>query len=308
MINRILIRIKVLQIIYAYYQNGTNDLKTAENELLFSLQKSYDLYHYFLLLILDLTRLQERLLDNRKHKYMPTLEEMLPNMRLVNNRFAAQLSENEALKEYVAKYKISWSNDQDFLKSVLDMLLTSDVYAQYLQNPEDSYEVDREFWRRAFRHLICSNVMIAEYLEDKSIFWNDDVEIVETFTLKTIKRFEEQEGSKQALLPMFRDEEDRLFAVKLFRESLLHGPEYRDRISRHMKNWETERLASIDLIIMQVAIAEIMTFPSIPISVSLNEYIDAAKYYSTPKSGTFINGILDSIVTELKKEKALFKD
>jgi N utilization substance protein B len=283
-------------------------LRIAENELLFSLQKSYDLYHYFLLLITELTNLHARILDNRKHKYMPTEEEMHPNMRLVDNRFAGQLGKNEALLRYVAEYKISWSNDQDFLKNVLDMLLESDEYAKYLQNPKDSYETDKEFWRATFKQLICRNEMVLDYLEDKSIFWNDDVEIVETFTLKTIKRFEESEGSRQPLLPMFKDEEDRLFAVKLFRETLLHGPEYRERISRHMKNWETERLANMDLIIMQVAIAEIMTFPSIPIRVSLNEYIDTAKYYSTPKSGTFINGILDSIVDELKKEKVLFKD
>jgi N utilization substance protein B len=308
MINRILIRIKVLQIIYAYDQNGTNDLKIAENELLFSMQKSYDLYHYFLLLITDLTHLYARILDNRKHKYMPTKEEMNPNMRMVNNRFAEQLSHNEALKQYVAEYKISWSNDQDFLKRVLDVILASDLYAQYLQNPTDSYETDKEFWRAAFRLLICRNELVLDYLEDKSIFWNDDVEIVETFTLKTIKRFKQSEGSKQSLLPMFKDEEDRVFAIKLFREALLHGPEYRERISRHMQNWETERLANIDLIIMQVAMAEILTFPSIPIRVSLNEYIDTAKYYSTPKSGIFINGILDSIVDELKKEKVLFKD
>ena len=147
-----------------------------------------------------------------------------------------------------------------------------------------------------------------EYLEDKSIYWNDDIEIVETFALKTIKKFEEKKGSKQALLPMFKDLEDKAFAIKLFRQSLLKGKEYRERIDKHMKNWETERIANMDLIIMQVALAEILSFPTIPINVTLNEYIDAAKYYSTPKSGTFINGILDSIVNELKKEKLLLKD
>ncbi|MDR2389188.1 MAG: transcription antitermination factor NusB [Tannerellaceae bacterium] len=308
MINRILIRLKVLQILYACSLNGAHELKTAENELLFSLQKAYDLYHYLLLLIVDLTRLQARIQDNRKHKYMPTQDEMNPNTRLANNRFAIQLGENEDLKAYVNQHKISWNNDRDFLKNVLEMLLDSDLYARYLDNPDDSYEADKDFWRTALKYLINKNERITDYLEDKSIFWNDDLEIVESFAVKTIKRFEEIQGSKQTLLPMFKDEEDRLFAVKLFRESLLHGPEYRERIGRHMKNWETERLAHIDLIIMQMAIAELMNFPSIPIRVSLNEYIEAAKYYSTPKSGTFINGILDTIVNELKIEKLLRKD
>jgi N utilization substance protein B len=308
MINRILIRIKVLQILYAYYQSGANDLRVAENELLFSLKKSYDLYHYFLLLILALTRLQEQISDSRRHKYMPTDEDLNPNMRLANNRFAKQLSQNKDLQRYVNESKISWDDDQDFLKKLLETLLASDLYASYLQDPDDSYKRDREFWHMAFRKLICSNKLVLDYLEDKSLYWNDDVEIIGTFTLKTIRRFEQWQGSEQTLLPMFKNEEDRLFAIRLFRETLLHGEEYRERIGRHMKNWETDRVANIDLIIMQIALAEILNFPSVPVNVSLNEYIDVAKYYSTPRSGTFINGILDSVVNELKNEKLLFKD
>lgn len=308
MINRILIRIKVLQILYAYYQNGTNDLKVAEKELLFSLQKSYDLYHYLLLLIIDLTNLQNRILDNRKHKYRPTEEEKNPNMRMVNNRFVAQLSKNEALNKYISESKISWSNDPDFVKSILDLILASDAYSKYLANPDDSYATDREFWRAVFKRVICGNDMIMDYLEDKSLYWNDDIEIVETFVLKTIKRFEESEGSRQELLPMFKDQEDRMFAVVLFREAILHKEVYRERVDKHIKNWEAERIIHMDLLIMQLALAEIVTFPSIPVSVSMNEYINIAKFYSTPKSAIFINGILNSVVDELKKEKVLFKN
>jgi transcription antitermination factor NusB len=308
MINRILIRIKVLQIIYAYYQNGNKDLKTAEKELLFSLQKSYDLYHYFFLLLIEVTNLHERILDNRRHKYVPTEEEMNPNTKLIDNRFIAQLRKNLNLQEQVSMNSLSWSNDADFIKDVLDIILASDIYQEYIENKENSYEADKEFWRLVFKKIICTNEMIEEYLEDKSIYWNDDIEIVETFTLKTIKKFEEENGANQPLLPMFKDEEDREFATSLFRKALMNGVEYRERISNHMKNWEAERIANMDLIIMQVALAEITTFPSIPVNVSLNEFIDIAKYYSTPKSGIFINGILDAIVSELKNEKLLFKD
>ena len=257
---------------------------------------------------IEVTNLQRRILDTRKCKYMPTDEELNPNTRFVDNRFVAQLAENDTLKKYVDEQGLSWSNDEEFVKNVLDTILSSEIYAEYLKNEEDSYETDREFWRQIFKKVICGNEMIEEYLEDKSIYWNDDIEIVETFALKTIKKFEEKKGSKQALLPMFKDLEDKAFAIKLFRQSLLKGKEYRERIDKHMKNWETERIANMDLIIMQVALAEILSFPTIPINVTLNEYIDAAKYYSTPKSGTFINGILDSIVNELKKEKLLLKD
>ncbi len=310
MINRILIRIKVLQIVYSFYQNKNGDLNLAEKELLFSLQKSYDLYHYLLLLILDVTNLYERISDSRKHKLRPTDEDLHPNTRLIDNRFTRQLSENSALKKYCADNTLTWGSDtdQDFVRQMLDLLLSSDLYADYIANPDDSYDTDREFWRAFFKKHICGNEQVEDYLEDKSIYWNDDIDIVETFTLKTIKRFEPEAGAGQPLLPMFKDEEDHEFAIRLLRQSLLKEDEFRERINRHMKNWETERIANMDLLIMQVALAEILSFPSIPINVTLNEYIDAAKYYSTPKSGTFINGILDAIVGELKKEKVLFKD
>lgn len=308
MINRILIRIKVLQIVYSFYQNGNKDLKAAENELLFSLKKSYDLYHFLLLLIVELTYQQKRNLEFRKSKYFPTHEELHPNKRLVDNRFAALIEKNEALQKYITEEGISWSMDSDFIKSTLEMILASDLYTEYLDNPEDSFDVDKEFWRNVFKKLIYNNIEIEEYLEDKSIYWNDDIEIIETFVLKTIKKLEEKEGAKQALLPMFKDLEDHSFAIKLFRQTLLNGVDYRERINKHLKNWETERIANMDLIIMQVALAEILTFPSIPINVTLNEYIDSAKCYSTPKSGNFINGILDSVIKELKSEKLLFKD
>lgn len=308
MINRNLIRIKVLQIVYSYYQNGNGDLKTTEKELMFSLQKSYELYNALLLLIVEVTNLHRRNLDMRKHKFMPTEEDLNPNTRLIDNRFIAQLAENEMLNKYISEHGLSWSNDEDFVKWVLDLVLSSDVYAEYLANKDDSYATDREFWRLVFKRLICGNEDFIEHLEDKSIYWNDDIDIVETFTLKTIKKFDEAQGTKQPLLPMFKDDEDRVFAVQLFRQSLLKGKDLRERINRHIKNWEADRIANMDMIIMQVALTEILTFPTIPLNVTFNEYIDAAKYYSTPKSGTFINGILDSIVGELKAEKLLFKD
>lgn len=283
-------------------------MQAAEKELELSLRKSYDLYFYLLLLIPDITYLHEVLLDNRRNKFIPTESELNPNTRLIENRFAKQLKENKTLNTYVLNENVSWINDEGLIKMVLDIILHSDIYAEYLVNPEDSYEVDREFWRLVFKRLICVNERVEEYLEDKCIYWNDDIEIIETFVIKTIKKFEESRGADQPLLPMFKDQEDRNFALTLFRQTILKETEYRVLIEKHMKNWETERVANMDLIIMQVALAEIFTFPSIPTNVTLNEYIDAAKFYSTPKSGTFINGILDSIVKELKKEKILLKD
>jgi len=308
MINRILIRIKVLQIVYAYYQKGSKDLRVAENELLLSLRRSYDLYHYLLLLIVDITHMYDRVTDAKRHKYRPTEEELNPDLRILNNRFAAQIAENEELIKYAKQHGISWSDDTDFIKKILEMILVSDVYADYIKNETDNYEVDKDFWRLVFKRIILNNEYVEEYLEEKSIYWNDDVEIIESFVLKTIKRFDATAGANQPLMPMFTNNDDYDFVIQLFRQTLLHGDEYRALIDRHSKNWESERVANMDLIIMQVAVAEILHFPTIPISVTLNEYIDAARYYSTPKSSAFINGVLDSIVEELKTENRLLKD
>jgi len=308
MINRILIRIKVLQIVFAFYQNGNNDLSVAENELHLSLRRSYDLYYYFLLLIVEITHLHENRLAMRKHRYMPTKEDLHPNTRLIDNRFARQVETNEMLRKYIKEHGVSWANETDFVKNVLEIILTSDIYADYLNDPVDTYETDREFWRAVFRHLICGNDEIEEALEVISIYWNDDVEIIETFVLKTIKRFDESNGSRQELLPMYKDDEDAEFAHLLFHKSIQHDDEYRALINRHTTNWESERVASMDMVIMQVALAEILNFPKIPVSVTMNEYIDAARFYSTPKSGQFINGVLDSIIKELKKRKLLLKE
>ncbi len=307
MINRILIRLKVLQIVYSYYQNGKGDLNVAEKELLFSLQKSYDLYFYYLLLITEITDLQKRLIDARKNKLLPSEEELNPDTRLINNRFAAQLAENETLRKQVDERKLSWADDEEFIRALLDKILASDIYQDYLKKENDSYATDKEFWRQVFKKFICNDETVDEHLEDKNIYWND-TDIVSSFALKTIKKFSEKNGSAQPLMPMFKDLDDKTFAINLFRQTILKGPEWRERVEKYLQNWEMERVAQMDMVILQTAMAEIFSFPTIPTNVTLNEYINAAKYFSTPKSGTFINGILNAIITELKKEGGLLKD
>jgi len=306
MINRIIIRIKIFQIIYAFYQKGSSDSKLAENELLFSLQKSYDLYHYLLLLIPALVDTEQKRIDIRKHKYLATKEERNPNLRFINNRFAEQLSQNEQLLKFTNEKGRLWDEEQLFIKNLLDKIIESDIYKAYLES-EDNYDSDREFWRKIFKTFICDNEDLSELLEDKSIYWNDELDIVGTFVLKTIKQFKEESKEKQALLPMFKDEGDRVYAVSLLRSALSNKEDYSRRITKHIKNWDVERIAITDLFIMQIALAEILTCPSIPTNVTLNEYIDIVKYYSTTKSAPFINGILDAVLEDLKTENLLFK-
>lgn len=308
MINRVLIRLKIVQIVYAYYQNGGKNLDTAEKELFFSLSKAYDLYNYLLLLMVEVTKQANKRLNAAKNKLVPTKEELFPNTKFVENRFIAQLEVNKQLLEFSNNQKKTWENEADFVKTLCDKILESDIYKEYMASETSSYEEDRELWRKLYKNIIFNNIELDQVLEDQSLYWNDDKEIVGTFVLKTIKRFDEKNGAKQELLPEFKDEEDQDFARRLFRRTILNADYYRHLISENTKNWDLDRVAFMDVVIMQIALAEILSFPNIPVSVSLNEYVEIAKLYSTPKSGGFINGTLDGIVNSLKKENKLTKN
>ena len=305
MVNRILIRIKVVQIVYSYLVNKDKSIDTSEKELFFSLEKAYELYHRLLLLMIELTDAQNKRIENARFKYTATAADKNPDTRLINNRFIAQLRENKMLKEYVDRQSVSWVNEPDFIRILLDRLLASDLYKTYLTSEEDSYAVDQDFWKKAFKHIIVENEDLSEILEAQSLYWNDDLETISTFVLKTIKRFDQSKGAEQELLPMFKDDEDAEFAKMLFRKTLMNVDVNKDLIDQHTKNWEIDRVAFMDIVIMLVAIAEIKSFPTIPVKVTLNEYIEIAKAYSTIKSGHFINGILDAIASQLKKDGSL---
>lgn len=307
MINRNLIRIRLIQIVYSWYQNTNKDLSSVEKELLFGLQKSYDLYYYLLLLMVELTKTYEARIETKRNKFLPSQEDLNPNIRLIENKFINQLSANKQFIKYLNERPLSWDEHEAFLKNLLDEILASEIYKDYSENQDTSYETDCNFWKNIFKQFICNNETLEDLLEEESIFWNDDIQIVETFVMKTMKQFVETSGVDQPLLPMFKDDEDKKFALKLLHDTILNEKKYRTLIEKHTEKWDFDRIAFMDLIIMQVAVSEICTFESIPTSVSLNEYIEIAKSYSTPKSGMFINGILDAIVAHLRKEQIIFK-
>ena len=308
MINRVLIRLKIVQIVYAYYQNGGKNLDTAEKEFFFSLSKAYDMYNYLLLLMVEITKQAERKQSAAKSKLLPTAEELYPNTKFVDNRFIAQLEVNKQLLNFSESQKKTWENESEFVKGLCERIMDSDIYKEYMESETSSYEEDRELWRKIYKRIIFNNPDLDQVLEDQSLYWNDDKEIVDTFVLKTIKRFDEKNGASQELLPEFKDDEDQDFARRLFRRAILNADYYRHLISENTRNWELDRIAFMDVIIMQIALAEILSFPNIPVSVSLNEYVEIAKLYSTPKSGSFINGTLDGIVKTLKEENKLTKN
>ena len=306
MINRELIRIKVVQLSYAYYQNGSKNIDTAEKELMFSLSKAYDMYNYLLALIVGITREARRHVEvaeaRAKREGTP-----LPSTKFIYNRFALQLEQNKMLNDFMETQKKSWDDQPEFLKKIYLQITESEIYKEYMDLADDDYQADRELWRKLYRTLIQDNPDLDALLEEQSLYWNDDKEVVDTFVLKTIKRFDEKNSASQELLPEYDSEEDKDYARKLFRATIMNGEEYQHYMSEASRNWDFSRLAYMDIVIMQIAIAEMMTFPSIPISVTINEYVELAKLYSTPRSAGYINGMLDAIAHHLVRTGRLMK-
>jgi N utilization substance protein B len=281
-------------------------MDTAEKELFFSLSKAYDLYNYLLSLMVAVTKESRRRLEvlqaRAQREGLPE-----PSQKFAYNRFALQLENNRQLAEFLETQNRSWADYPEFIGKLFEQIEQSQLYKDYLESTEDSYAADRELWRRVYRTLIQENEDLDQLLEEQSLYWNDDKEVVDTFVIKTIKRFEEKNGEKQELLPEYDSEEEQDYARKLFRATILNGDEYQRMMTEASRNWDFSRLAYMDVIIMQIAIAEMLTFPSIPISVTINEFVDLAKLYSTPRSSGYINGMLDAIARHLIHTGRLLK-
>ena len=306
MINRELIRIKIVQLTYAYYQNGNKNIDTAEKELFFSLSKAYDLYNMMLALIVAVSKAANRRLEVGRARARRERKPE-PSAKFALNRFALQLAENKQLQEFIAEQKYPWDEEPEFVEKLFTQMEQTEFYQEYMASEVDDYDSDRELWRRLYRLLIQDNDDLDALLEEKSLYWNDDKQVVDSFVLKTIKRFDEKNQSHQELLPEYDNEEDKDYARKLFRATIMNGEEYQRYMSEASRNWDFSRLAYMDIVIMQIAIAEMMTFPSIPINVTINEYVEIAKIYSTPRSSGYINGMLDAIAHHLVKTGKLLK-
>lgn len=303
-----------MQLTYAYYQNSNHNMDNAEKELMFSLSKSYDLYNYMLQLIVAITGEARKRYDVEVVRAQREgLQE--PSARLAFNKFAVQLEENKMLLDWIDVKHSNWDENIEVVRSLYNTITSSDLYADYVSGafdaelPDmDDYDRDREWWRRAYKKFIQNNDEMDAFLEEKSLYWNDDKDIVDTFVLKTIKRFDKANKSKQELLPEYKDMEDREFARKLFRATILNADSYQRYMSTASRNWDFSRLAYMDVVIMQIAIAELTTFPGIPATVTINEYVEMAKVYSTPRSGGYVNGMLDNIARYLNEQGIITKD
>lgn len=289
------------------YGDNRNLYKEACNSLKASLDKAYELYHALLLLPVEITRYQDQRLDAARHKFLPSDADLNPNLRFVENKFVKAVAENPDMEAYLKDNPIGWDLDTTFIKSLFGLIENSDLYKAYMSAPgETTFEEDCEFWRSVMKNVILPSDDLAEILESKSVYWNDDLHIMSTFLLKTIRRFSSSktDGADMHLLPQYKDEEDSNFGAQLFQLAVSRYGEYRELIDRFVnsRDWDSERLAFMDIVIMVAAIAELENFPAIPVPVTMNEYIEIANAYSTPKSGSFINGILFSVVNCLKEE------
>ena len=310
MINRELIRLKTLQLVYAFYRSGGKDEAVACKELAFSLGKAYELYEYLLSTLVEVRILAEQRAESMKAKARRlNLPEPNPDEVLIaQNRLLLQLEENEALSDYRAK-RLIWPEEPTFIARLLDQMVDTDEFREYAEKEADArdYFADREIIRKLYKTCVCQNEAFDDLIEDHSLYWNDDKEVIDSFVLKTIKRFMPDTPASWPLLPDFDTDDDRQFADKLFRETLAHTQQTRELIKTNCRNWDFDRLTFMDVVIMQQALSEILSFPDIPVNVTLNEYLNLAKVYSTPRSAPYINGLLDHIVKQLRAEHIIMK-
>ncbi|MCX6325962.1 MAG: transcription antitermination factor NusB [Bacteroidia bacterium] len=302
MISRRLLRIKALMALYAFNRRGDGNLTQAETELMFSIDKTYDLYHYLLLLVLEVVDIAGEKIGQALMKRIPTPEDLNPPKRFIDNHVIAQLRANLAFKNYISSNKLSWVNNSHIPRLLYNKMIVWEVYEEYMKSGNHNYLSDKKFIIKLITDLFSNSEDLQSNLEEQSIYWNDDMEYISAMVEKTLRKFKADSGEKTPLMPLFKNEEDEEFVKILFRKAILHSEKCSELINKNTTNWEVERIALMDIFVMQLAITEILEFPEIPVKVTLNEYIEIAKYYCTSKSSTFVNGILDNIVKEIREE------
>jgi len=307
MISRRLLRTKTLQIVYAYFQADDPSLNQFEKELFHSINKSYELYHYIFQLIIDVSEYSLSRIELAKTKLIPTEDDVNPNNRFVENKIIQQLKENDQLQHYLSFNKLSWVNNPELVRKIFLEFADTDDYKLYMNERKGSYTQDRELINCLVKNVIYNCEDLVHTLEEQSIYWLDDFDFMVSMVAKTISEFKIGDTQERPLMPLFKNSDDSEFVKRLFRKVILNHVEYKGIIESHIKNWDLERIAFIDTLIMMLAIAEIIEFPSIPIKVTFDEYIEIAKKYSTEKSNLFINGILDKVVATLNEKGKINK-
>jgi len=306
MINRRHIRVKVMQSVYAMAQSKNDDLVREEKFLKHSILKMFDLYVLNLQLLVEVQKFASKKIALSKKKILATQEDLKPNTKFIDNKLISTIAESISIESYLEVNKLNnWSLDNEYVKIIFDDLVTSDLYKKYLATEEQSFKEDKAFVIAFFKEIIAPNEKLADYYEDTLITWVDDIPFINTWVVKSLSK---QKESKPFILgALYKDKDDEDFVSNLFRKTVLKQAEYQKEIEEKTPNWEADRIAGIDMILIKMAITEFVNFPSIPTRVTINEYIEISKDYSTSKSSYFINGVLDKISKEFIANKKIVK-
>ena len=308
MVNRRHIRVKVMQSIYAMHQNGSDNLEKEEKFLFYSIDNIQDLYLTMISSLMEICKKETEFLHKSSLKHLATPEERKPNEKFIKNSIFEILAENNSLSIALETRKINtWSLNDDYIILLLNAVKESKIYTDYMSNPTQSFEEDRQLIVDLFTEVIVPNEKLYEYLEDDKLTWIDDIPLVNTHIIKQLKAMKPIMDDNFRVPKIYKDSEDKAFVKDLFRKTVLNEKELAKEFVDKTPNWDSERIAEVDTIILKMAICEFLKFPSIPVKVTLNEYLELAKEYSTPKSSIFINGILDNLVKELETSKKLNK-
>jgi transcription antitermination protein NusB len=307
-LNRRHIRVKVMQSIYAMHQNGSDNLEKEEKFLLFSIENIQDLYLTMLSALVEIQKKEIIFLEKSAEKHLATSEEKKPNKKFVDNAIFKILNENDSLKKGLEDRKITtWTLNDDYILLLLASIKESDLYKKYMNNRKNDFQEDKDFIISIFEEVIAPNEKLYDYLEDNKLTWVDDIPVVNTEIVKQLRAIKSDKDLSFKVPKIYKDTEDKEYVSNLFRKTVLNETELAKEYIDKTPNWDTERIAEIDTIILKMAICEFLKFPSIPAKVTINEYLEIAKEYSTPKSSIFINGILDNLVKEFQTNGKLVK-
>ena len=309
MLNRRHLRVKVLQSLYAYHQSDVRDLKVHEKNLLQSIDKVFEMYIWMLSLISEVVGYAEMDATERANKHLPTADDLNADLKILTNRFVLSLNQNKEFLAALKKYKVSWTFEPELTKTLFTILKSSPEYAEYLQKTDDTIQTDKDIIKFIFKKVILKSSLADQVFEDMFIVWPVDKDVLQALIAKTFKNFaSDDDYSKNELAEVTGNwVEDRDFIINLFQNTIRYDAEYQELIGAKTQNWEPERIAMMDTLLMKMALAEFLKFNSIPVKVTINEYLEISKEFSTPKSNSFINGILDKILIELKAQNKIIK-
>lgn len=307
-----MVRTRVLQTLFAYHKDGDKTVLTARKELRKSFADTYDLYFILLDFVNELTAYAQKQLEEDMGRARATHSDWQPNRRFVRNRLAQQVFDNRALRARIAEQHLAWDSGMPAVSEIYRQLTDSDFFRKYMEAPQCTYEDDKRIWRQIYQYLLADSEVLNDALDEMEVVldrsnWTVDANVIISYVIKTIKRFKEDSTPETPLLEMFDTEDERRFAEELLDKAISGHPQYEDMINTHLKGWDADRIAYMDRVILEQALTEILEFEEIPLTISMNEYIELAKEYSGDKSYMFINGILTEILRDLKNEGTFFK-